>query len=123
MKKALKIILYTILSIVVVLSVLMVGFIYKVKNGFPVFYEKEKPVIEVYQIDGESIDPNGNILFVKDKNFGMGKAHPVAWYKAIGKGKTFYTSIGHTRQAFEETPFIQLLENVVRWQVQGSGNK
>lgn len=284
MKKALKIILYTMLSIVVVLSILIVGFIYKVKNGFPVFYEKEKPQIEfpkdkaavllfskatgfrhseaidaakpmfaqlaqknnwflyetekggvfnpaqlaqfqvvifnnstgrvlndeqqkaledfvenggllmgihgsgddshhwdwyeknllgtkfshhpiahqlqeaavtlqpladstlwqglipqwshtdewyvffdqpaqkgfteVYRIDGESIDPSGNIFFVKDKNFGMGKAHPVAWYKVIGKGKTFYTSIGHTKQAFEEKPFIQLLENVIRWQVQ-----
>lgn len=77
------------------------------KNGFT----------EIYCIDGESIDPSGNILFVKNKNFGMGKTHPVAWYKALGKGKTFYTSIGHTGQAFGKEPFIQLLENVIRWQV------
>ena len=31
----------------------------------------------------------------KDKNFGMGKDHPVAWYRRLEKGRTFYTSIGH----------------------------
>ena len=32
----------------------------------------------IYTIDGEKINPNGNILWVKKKNFGMGKDHPVA---------------------------------------------
>ena len=63
------------------------------------------------------IDPDGNILFVTSKNFGMGKTHPVAWYKATGKGRTFYTSMGHTGQTFQEPEFVQLLENVVNWQV------
>ena len=70
----------------------------------------------VYSIDGEAIDPSGNILFVTSKNFGMGKNHPVAWYKQTGKGKTFYTSMGHTGQTFKEEHFVQLLENAVKWQ-------
>ena len=45
MKKVIKTILWTILSVVVLLGVLMGGFIYKVKNGFPVSYETEIPII------------------------------------------------------------------------------
>jgi len=71
----------------------------------------------VYSIDGEAIDPNGNILFVTSKNFGMGKNHPVAWYKQMGKGITFYTSMGHTGKTFKEKEMVQLLENAVKWQL------
>jgi len=67
----------------------------------------------IYSIDGESIIPNGNILFVKDKNFGMGKDHPVAWYKQTGKGRTFYTSMGHDTTAWKQGGFIRMLENAV----------
>lgn len=67
----------------------------------------------VYSIDGESIIPNGNILFVKDKNFGMGKDHPVAWYKQTGKGRTFYTSMGHDATSWKQDAFVKMLENAV----------
>lgn len=84
-----------------------------------VFFDNplKKGFTGVYTIDGESIDPDGNILFVTSKNFGMGKTHPVAWYKATGKGQTFYTSMGHTGQTFQEPEFVQLLENVVNWEI------
>jgi len=71
----------------------------------------------IYSIDGEAIDPSGNILFVTSKNFGMGKNHPVAWYKQMGKGITFYTSMGHTGKTFKEKEMVQLLENAVKWQL------
>lgn len=70
----------------------------------------------LYTIDGDKINPDGNILFVKDKNFGMGKDHPVAWYRGVGSGRTFYTSIGHDAKAWKQSPFVQMLENVVNWQ-------
>jgi type 1 glutamine amidotransferase len=69
----------------------------------------------IYSIDGEKINPNGNILWVKKKNFGMGKDHPVAWYRATGKGEAFYTSIGHDATAWQQPAFIQLLENAVNY--------
>ncbi|WP_291787558.1 ThuA domain-containing protein [Cecembia sp.] len=72
----------------------------------------------IYRIDGEKIDPNGNFFLIRNKNFGMGKDHPVAWYKNIGKGKTFYTSIGHDASAWEHDAFIQMLENAVKWSVE-----
>jgi type 1 glutamine amidotransferase len=67
----------------------------------------------LYSIDGESIIPNGNILWVKSKNFGMGKDHPVAWYKVTGKGRTFYTSMGHDATAWNAPAFVQMLENAI----------
>jgi len=69
----------------------------------------------LYSIDGESIKPSGNMLWMKDKNFGMGKDHPVAWYRATGKGQTFYTSMGHDASAWKQEPFVKMLENAVNW--------
>jgi uncharacterized protein len=82
-----------------------------------VFFEnpKNKGFNIIYNLDGEKINPSGNILFVKDKNFGMGKEHPVAWYKAHEKGKTFYTSIGHDATAWKDANFLQLIENALQW--------
>ncbi len=68
----------------------------------------------LYSIDGEKINPGGNILFVKDKNFGMGKNHPVTWYRTTGKGLVMYTSIGHDDAAWKQPAFIQLLETAVK---------
>jgi type 1 glutamine amidotransferase len=68
----------------------------------------------VYSIDGESIIPNGNMLWMTDKNFGMGKDHPVAWYKQTGKGRTFYTSMGHDATAWQQEAFVKMLENALK---------
>ncbi|MFN4147762.1 MAG: ThuA domain-containing protein [Runella sp.] len=82
-----------------------------------VFFEnpRSKGFNIVYTIDGEAINPDGNILFVKSKNFGMGKDHPVAWYKPTGLGKTFYTSIGHDDTAWQNENFLKLIESAIRW--------
>lgn len=72
-------------------------------NGFEV----------LYHIDGTAIKPSGNLLWMKDKDFGMGKDHPVAWYRRIGQGRTFYTSIGHNSTVWKQEPFVRMLENAV----------
>ena len=80
-----------------------------------IFFEnpRQKGFNIIYTIDGDKVIPNGNMLWIKDKNKGMGKDHPVAWYKTTGKGRTFYTSIGHDKRAWERAEFKQLLENAV----------
>ena len=45
----------------------------------------------------------------------MGKDHPVAWCHALGKGRTFYTSMGHDATAWKQEPFVRMLENAVNW--------
>jgi uncharacterized protein len=80
-----------------------------------VFFGQPKGVKIVSYINGDKIIPNGNMLWVKDKNFGMGKYHPVAWYRSVGKGKTFYTSMGHSGAVWQDAQFMRLVENAIRW--------
>ncbi len=83
-----------------------------------VFLSQPKGMTVVSYINGDNIIPNGNLLWITDKNFGMGPYHPVAWYRTVGKGKTFYTSMGHTKEVWQETHFVHLVENALRWSAQ-----
>lgn len=82
-----------------------------------VFFEnpRTKGFNVIYTIDGEKINPSGNLLWMTSKDFGMGHDHPVAWYRAVGNGRTFYTSMGHDAGAWKQEPFIRMLENTVNW--------
>ncbi len=82
-----------------------------------IFFEnpRNKGFHIIYTINGDSIIPNGNMLWMTSKNFGMGKDHPVAWYKNTGKGRTFYTSIGHNGVAWSRQEFVQMLNNAIEW--------
>jgi type 1 glutamine amidotransferase len=99
-------------------SVLMAGLApsFTTIDEWYVFAENPRPrgFQILYTIDGESIIPNGNMLWIKDKNFGMGKDHPVAWYKQIGKGRTFYTSMGHDATAWKQEAFVKMIENALK---------
>ena len=57
------------------------------------------------------------MLWMKDKNFGMGKDHPIAWYNRVEKGKTFYTSLGHAGNTWGNENFLKLIENALKWGV------
>lgn len=98
-------------------SVLVEGLpvLWKTADEWYVFFENPnlKGFTILVTVDGDQIDPSGNILWMKDKNFGMGKDHPVTWYKSVGKGRTFYTSMGHDGSAWEQEPFVQMLENAI----------
>ena len=80
-----------------------------------VFFNQPTNATVVYSIDGDKILPSGNMLWMKDKNFGMGKNHPVAWHKEVGKGKTFYTSMGHSKEVWANPDFVSLIEEAIRW--------
>ncbi len=44
-----------------------------------------------------------------------GRAHPMAWTKAYGQGRVFYTTLGHTKNTFERPAMQQLMAQGVRW--------
>lgn len=44
----------------------------------------------------------------------MGKDHPIAWCRQVGKGRMWYTAMGHTAQSFSEPLFQQHLLNGIR---------
>ena len=41
--------------------------------------------------------------------------HPIAWAKCVGKGKMFYSAIGHREDAFERPEYLTMLKNAVEW--------
>ena len=83
-----------------------------------VFFNQPEGMRILSYIDGDKIIPSGNMLWIKDKNFGMGKHHPVTWYRNVGKGKTFYTSMGHKKEIWQNKNYVQMIENAVWWAMQ-----
>jgi type 1 glutamine amidotransferase len=83
-----------------------------------VFLNQPKDMQILYSINGDMIIPNGNMLWISDKNFGMGANHPVAWYRMVGKGKTFYTSMGHSAAVWQNPNYLKLIEQGVTWSIQ-----
>jgi len=80
-----------------------------------VFENQPKDAVILCLIEGNKINPNGNFLWMRNKDYGMGKAHPIAWYKPVGKGYTWYTSMGHDKAAWKNPNFTMMVENGIRW--------
>ncbi|WP_159466774.1 ThuA domain-containing protein [Dyadobacter sp. 3J3] len=90
---------------------------WKQTDEWYIYYSKPKGVRIVAYIDGETILPSGNLFLIQNKDFGMGKHQPVAWYRNVGQGKTFYTSMGHDTAVWKNENFVQLLQNAVLWSI------
>jgi len=45
---------------------------------------------------------------------------PLAWTRAYGNGRVFYTALGHEEQVWRDARFQTLLRNAVRWAIGGS---
>jgi type 1 glutamine amidotransferase len=46
---------------------------------------------------------------------GMGDDHPVSWCHQLGRGRSWYTALGHTRQSWTERPFLDHVLGGIRW--------
>ena len=44
-----------------------------------------------------------------------GVTMPVVWKKKYGKGKVFYTSLGHTRDVFDIPEAWTILQRGIKW--------
>ena len=45
----------------------------------------------------------------------MGADHPLAWTNCIGKGRMFYSAIGHRPETYSEPNHVKLLEAAIGW--------
>ncbi len=45
----------------------------------------------------------------------MGKDHPIAWTRCVGKGRSFYSAVGHRPETYSDERHIKLLEQAVTW--------
>ncbi len=41
--------------------------------------------------------------------------HPIAWTNEVGRGRLFYTALGHTEESYSEPAFLSHLEGGLRW--------
>lgn len=53
----------------------------------------------------------------------MGDDHPIAWSRCIGRGRSFYSAIGHRPETYADAHHLRLLEQAVRWAAEGSCQK
>lgn len=47
----------------------------------------------------------------------MGADHPIAWCRPVGKGRMWYTAMGHTESGFSEPLFRQHILGGIQWAV------
>lgn len=47
----------------------------------------------------------------------MGKDHPIMWCREVGKGRSWYTAMGHTKESYTEKPFRRMLGEGIRWSI------
>lgn len=41
--------------------------------------------------------------------------HPLAWTNCLGKGRTFYSAIGHRPETYSQPQHVTMLENAITW--------
>ena len=53
------------------------------------------------------------------KDLRMGD-HPIAWTRCVGRGRSFYSAIGHRPESYSEPHYVKVLEAGIGWAA-GSG--
>jgi type 1 glutamine amidotransferase len=64
----------------------------------------------VLTLDESSYAPNDPVM----GDLRMGD-HPIAWTNCIGKGRMFYSAIGHLPESYSQPQHLILLESAIRW--------
>jgi uncharacterized protein len=63
----------------------------------------------VLRLDANSVDLNKPAVHRTDKDFAL------AWWRKYGKGRVFYTALGHRPEVWQDERFQQHLLGAVRW--------
>lgn len=51
------------------------------------------------------------------EDLSMGGDHPIAWTKCIGKGRMFYSAIGHLPETYTHPINVRVMENGLNWAI------
>ncbi len=66
-----------------------------------------------------NLNPNVHVLMKLDESSydggTNGDNHPIAWYHEFDGGRAFYTGLGHTKEAFDDSDFKQHLLGGIEW--------
>ncbi|MEJ6011333.1 ThuA domain-containing protein [Novosphingobium aquae] len=66
-----------------------------------------KVILTLDESTYKPVGPNGQDLRMGD--------HPLAWTKCIGKGRAFYSAIGHRAESYSQPQHVALLEAAIAW--------
>jgi uncharacterized protein len=61
-------------------------------------------------LDESTYKPDG-----MGQNLRMGEDHPIAWTNCVGKGRMFYSAIGHMPETYVQPQHVAMLESAVDW--------
>ena len=45
----------------------------------------------------------------------MGAVHPIIWTRCVGKGRVFFSALGHKGETYAEPLHQRLIGNAIRW--------
>lgn len=65
----------------------------------------------ILTLDEASYKANGPM----GQDLRMGADHPLAWTNCIGKGRMFYSAIGHRTESYQQPQHLALLESAIDW--------
>jgi type 1 glutamine amidotransferase len=82
----------------------------------PQVWERED---EWYNFDRNPRASGVQVLLTLDESSYQGGKHqadhPIAWCRTLGRGRAFYTALGHTEESWSEPLFEQHIEGALRW--------
>ena len=56
------------------------------------------------------------------KDISMGTDHPIIWKHCVGKGRVFYSALGHSASTYEEPLHLRELDSAIAWAAGLSGD-
>lgn len=48
--------------------------------------------------------------------------HPIAWTRCVGRGRSFYSAIGHRPELYADTLYLGILERAILWAATAEGS-
>jgi uncharacterized protein len=66
-------------------------------------------------LDEASYSPREKIPLLVDKDLRMGKDHPIVWTHCVGKGRAFYSALGHRGESYAEPKHLAMIAGAISW--------
>jgi hypothetical protein len=84
---------------------------------------------EWYSFEASARDSGSHVLAALDEasyepgdELSMGDDHPIIWVACPGRGRSFYSALGHTAETYARRDHEQMLEQAIDWAAgQGPG--
>ncbi|MGH7287414.1 MAG: ThuA domain-containing protein [Myxococcota bacterium] len=71
-------------------------------------------------VDESSYEPRLRMLGM-DRDLRMGADHPVIWWHCVGRGRAFYSALGHQAKSYQTPETEDLLEGAIAWAARVAG--